>query len=588
MDEKSRLPGPVEQDQRRTSRLRFGISSLLGLLLTAVLLVALQTATWPWTPAPVKTNIILMISDGFGPASVTFSRHFYQALHNDTSPDSTYQSPLDKILVGTHRSRSASSLITDSAAGATAFACARKSYNGAIGVTADGKPCGTVFEAAKRRGLLTGVVVTSRLTDATPACFVAHAASRAEEPLIASQMIGGDQNPLRERTLDLAIGGGGCAFLPKSSPYSCRQDEEDTVEYARQLGWDVRLAFPATRANTSEDHNAAHVLNGPEPRLPFMALLAPSNTPYEIDRVSLPTRFRPPSLAELSDKALEVLSRAEKNDKGFLLMIEGSQIDLCAHNNDPACHAREAIAYQKAIARVTQWVDKHNSKTERTLLISTSDHETGGVTLGRQLSPEYPNYAYYPQRLLNAKHSTPVLTAILIDYVRKQQRSSHPHDDQRLQQFIAHHILGDAGLGFHTEEQGGPPTRAEIQLVLDAVKAEFSFPLASTAPSSSAAGVGAHHGDAYFSHPGLFAEHGSAEPPPITLDVIRRTLSDIAAKRAEIGFSTSGHTGVDINVYAHGYAAHLLAGNQDNTHIATTIQSLLHLDLDAVTRDLNK
>lgn len=40
---------------------------------------------------------------------------------------------LDEMLVGTSRTRSASSLVTDSAAGATAFACGQKTYNGGIG-----------------------------------------------------------------------------------------------------------------------------------------------------------------------------------------------------------------------------------------------------------------------------------------------------------------------------------------------------------------------------------------------------------------------------------------------------------------------
>ncbi len=60
--------------------------------------------------------------------------------------------------------------------------------------------------------------------------------------------------------------------------------------------------------------------------------------------------------------------------------------------------------------------------------------------------------------------------------------------------------------------------------------------------------------------------------------------------QGEIGFSTSGHTGIDINVYAHGdpTTVHKLVGNQDNTNIGTIIQEFPRLDLDAVTRDLNK
>lgn len=558
---------------------------------------------WPWTPRAVKTNIILMISDGYGPASVSFTRHFAQALNNDTDYNSPFQLPLDTILVGTHRSRSSSSLITDSAAGATAFSCAKKSYNGAIGVTPDAKPCGTVFEAAKRKGLLTGVVVTSRLTDATPAAFISHAASRAEEPLIASQMIGGEQNPLGERTLDLAIGGGGCAFLPNSSYASCRQDDQDTVEVARQLGWDVRVAFPT---NTSSDHLYRSLRSGsdlfggervPEPELPFMALLSPSNTPYEIDRVNIPEPLPLKPLSHYASKALELLSGSKQNEKGFILMIEGSQIDLCAHNNDPACHAREALAYHDTIALVKDWVDRHNTKDEKTLLISTSDHETGGVTLGRQLTPDYPNYAYYPQRLLNAKHSTPILTAVLIDFVRLEKRKAHArggHVSEKLvKDFIGEKILGASGLGFEGDVQGGKPTSAEVEAVWKVVKDEI-LSLDSEADRelwSASRYVQHAHTTAFELHGGQDVLHGSSllgPVPGVNLDGIRRVISDIAARRAEIGFSTSGHTGIDINVYAHGAGMHQLVGNHDNTHIGAVIRDILQLDLDSVTRDLNK
>lgn len=72
----------------------------------------------------------MMISDGFGPASETFARQYHN-WKNDLHYKTTF--PLDKIIVGQSRTLSSSSLITDSAAGATAFACALKTYNGAIG-----------------------------------------------------------------------------------------------------------------------------------------------------------------------------------------------------------------------------------------------------------------------------------------------------------------------------------------------------------------------------------------------------------------------------------------------------------------------
>ena len=96
------------------------------------------------------------------------------------------------------------SLITDSSAGATAFSCGIKTYNRAIGLDPLRRPCGTVLEAAKRQGYLTGMVVTAKVTDATPACFASHVTDRDYENAIAEQLIG--LGPLNH-TVDLLFGG---------------------------------------------------------------------------------------------------------------------------------------------------------------------------------------------------------------------------------------------------------------------------------------------------------------------------------------------------------------------------------------------
>lgn len=96
------------------------------------------------------------------------------------------------------------SLITDSAAGATAFTCGIKTFNGAIAVDPLKRPCGTILEAAKRQGYMTGMVVTSKVTDATPACFASHVDNRFKENTIAEQLVG--DTPLN-RTVDLIFGG---------------------------------------------------------------------------------------------------------------------------------------------------------------------------------------------------------------------------------------------------------------------------------------------------------------------------------------------------------------------------------------------
>jgi alkaline phosphatase len=311
-----------------------------------------------------KRNLIFMVSDGMGPTSLTLSRSYKQ--FSEGLPWGA-QLGMEKYLIGQSRTRSTSSLVTDSAAGATAFSCGFKSYNGAISVLDDKTPCGTVMEAAKKAGYMTGLVVTTRLTDATPACFASHVFMRSEEDRIAEQYIG--DSPLG-RVVDLFLGAGRCHFLPNSTVGSCRADDKDIVGLAKERGFtygDSRDGFDALRGG-----DAIH--------LPYLGLFADTDIPYEIDRRSENHIY--PSLDEMTQVALKALSDATKDsEKGFFLMVEGSRIDHAGHANDPAAQVYEVMAYDKAFASVIDFLEKDVTEG---VMVSTSDHETGGLATARR------------------------------------------------------------------------------------------------------------------------------------------------------------------------------------------------------------
>ncbi|KAG5458059.1 MAG: alkaline-phosphatase-like protein [Olpidium bornovanus] len=281
--------------------------------------------------------------------------------------------PLDTILVGQSRTRSTSSLVTDSAAGATAFSCAKKTYNAAIAVDDERVPCGTVLEAAKAKGMITGLVATSRITHATPAAFSAHVVHRDMENEIARQQVG---NYVLGRQVDLLLGGGRCHFMHSSLNGSCRADDDDVWKDAQDAGW----KFIQTRKEFDE-------IDRQHPPFPLAGLFTLDHMSYEIDR----NPNEEPSLKEMAAAALSMLQTAAVSiDKGFFVMIEGSRIDMAAHSNDPAAHVHDILQYQETIAFVKSWVDDHPG----TVMISVSDHETGGLTLARQVSSAYPEYLW--------------------------------------------------------------------------------------------------------------------------------------------------------------------------------------------------
>ena len=310
-----------------------------------------------------KRNLIFMVSDGMGPTSLSLTRSFQQFRSGHGWSE---QLEIDKHLIGQSRTRSTSSLITDSAAGATAFSCAKKSYNGAISVTPDHEPCGTVLEAAKKAGYMTGLVVTTRITDATPACFASHVNMRSEEDRIAEQMVG--DYPLG-RVVDLMLGGGRCHFLPNSTDGSCRSDDRDIVALAKKDFSYIssRSEFDALKA-------------GKNVKLPLLGLFAHDDIPYDIDRQKEDDIY--PSLVEMAETALTALTEATKDSKkGFFLMIEGSRIDHAGHHNDPVAQVHEVLAYDKTMSSVLKYLK--NSPVEG-VMVSTSDHETGGLAAARR------------------------------------------------------------------------------------------------------------------------------------------------------------------------------------------------------------
>lgn len=330
-----------------------------------------------------KRNLIFMVSDGMGPTSLSLTRSFNQFQNGLPWSD---QLVIDQHLIGQSRTRSTSSLITDSAAGATAFSCGLKSYNGAISVLPNHDPCGTVLEAAKKAGYMTGLVVTTRITDATPACFAAHVNMRSEEDRIAEQLIG--DYPLG-RVVDLMLGGGRCHFLPNTTEGSCRDDDKDIVAMAKEKGFsyvDNRKGFNGLKSGA-----AVH--------FPLLGLFANTDIPYEVDRRNEDDIY--PSLHEMAETALKALSDATKNsDKGFFLMIEGSRIDHAGHQNDPVAQVHEVLAYDKAFSSVLEFLEKDPVEA---VMVSTSDHETGGLAAARRMyhdsSPTFLSF-FCPQPIL--------------------------------------------------------------------------------------------------------------------------------------------------------------------------------------------
>lgn len=311
-------------------------------------------------------NVIVMISDGMGPSAVTLTRIV-----------SGKQSlTLDEYLVGTRRTGSQDKVVTDSAAAATAMAAGRLTKNEYVALTSGGLPLGTVLEAAKfQKNMATGLVVKSRITHATPAGFSAHVRDRDDEERIAAQQLG--------LHADLMFGGGTDYYLPESAKGK-RKDKRDLLAEARNAGYQV--------IGTSDELAGSL-------RLPLIGLFNKDGMHFEIDRATT----KEPSLEDMTRQALQLLSARRE---GFFLMIEGSEIDHTAHANDAGALVPEVLCYDAAFAAAIEFARQDG----RTLVVSTSDHDTGGLSI---TGGDVGNTKSGPYRLRAAKASADAMVNMI-------------------------------------------------------------------------------------------------------------------------------------------------------------------------------
>ena len=280
----------------------------------------------PIKPKKVK-NIILLIGDGMGLSQVSASQ-FY----NDKTPNFERFS-----VIGLSKTSSSSDVITDSAAGATALASGIKSYNGSIGVTPDTLAVETIIEQISPKGISTGVISTSAITHATPACFYAHVKSRRLEEEIAHFLVNSEVD---------FFAGGGLKF------FNAREDGNDLLKLLEENNFEVETKKLPTQ--TSKKKQAI--------------LLSDKGMPTMIEG-------RGDFLPEATQLALEYLS---KNEEGFFLMVESSQIDWGGHANDADYLISELLDFDKTLGVALDFAKQDGE----TLVIVTADHETGGFTLG--------------------------------------------------------------------------------------------------------------------------------------------------------------------------------------------------------------
>lgn len=277
--------------------------------------------------AKAPRNVVLMIGDGMSLSHVATLTALNGGKSHITAMAST---------VGLMTTHTADTLITDSAASATAMATGVKTNYHYLGVDPEGRELYNMTDFTREHGLLSGVISVCRLWDATPAAFCCHNIDRDDSEDVMADYLSSN--------VDLAIGAGWQLMRDRS-------DKRDLFEEFQKAGFHTPTTMEQLTA----------IKEGK-----IFATLAERNLPDP--------QLRGDYLKEVSLFALDYL---RDQDKGFFLMIEGSQLDDFGHSAQLDMLMEETADFDRTVGAVVEWAKQDGE----TLVIVLADHETGGLTL---------------------------------------------------------------------------------------------------------------------------------------------------------------------------------------------------------------
>ena len=258
--------------------------------------------------------------------------------------------------------KSANKVVTDSAAAATAIACGEKTDNGMLGMRPDGTRIESVAEVAKKAGRKVGIVTTVTIVHATPAGFYAHNRSRGDSRAIAMDLV--------KSGFDYFAGGGiGGWTQPKGGYFDTNGNFVKLEEGSEAVpGIDPYSLWQTNGYTFVKDDLAA--FKALKPGRPVWCVFGESGMDYALDRDG-----SQPTLAEIVEKGIELLDGPD----GFFLMCEGGKVDYAGHANDAGGSVAEQLSLDDAVKVATRFAKAHPGET---LIVTTGDHETGGLIRG--------------------------------------------------------------------------------------------------------------------------------------------------------------------------------------------------------------
>jgi alkaline phosphatase len=446
--------------------------------------------------APKVKYAFLFIGDGMGLAEVNLTQAYLASKDSiiGFQPLTFTQFPE----VGLVTTYSNSDFITCSSAAGTALASGNKTDNGKVSLSPDKKVIyKTIAETAKEKGKRVGIVTSVSLDHATPAVFYAHQPSRDMYFEIGYQLV--------TSNFDYFAGGG---F--KDPVKTVNGKEVNLMKVAKDNGFN--LVDDLEGYNKLMKSRQKTIVMSPK-------LDAEAAMPYSIDMGTEDL-----TLEDLTATGIMLLEGPE----GFFMMVEGGKIDWAGHGNDAVTSIHEVTAFDQAVAAALSFYNMH---PEETIIVVTSDHETGGLALGNR-DHELNLAALHHQKISLTKLNDLMMAM-------KEKKSGDKEEDFQTLLQLLNFNLGLGSATYQTEL-----TAEEQQLLKDAmIKSIYKDEISK----------------------GLYSDDSP----------VAQLALKIMADKAGISWGTGDHTFIAVPVYAIGPGSEEFSGFMDNTEIPKKLMKVM-------------
>lgn len=302
--------------------------------------------------------IFLFIADGMGTTHVSATESYLSYKAGKLGGEQLLMTQFPYYGMAT--THGAVKNVSCSAAAGTAIACGEKVLGGTIGISRDGVNLKSMAYELKEDGYKVGIFTTVPINHATPAAFYAHNSSRLNYHEISSE--------IPASGFDFFGGSGFLQFNGKDN------DKESTDAILERGGYTVCYGVEEFRnesvgkdkvvfcqAKNRGKSAGYYVSDG----LEELGVKSTGGAVEESDA----------TMSEMLELALEYFG----DEEPFFIMGEGGIIDWASHENRTMSVIDGVLDFDAAIKVAYEFYKKH---PKQTLIVVTSDHETGGMSLG--------------------------------------------------------------------------------------------------------------------------------------------------------------------------------------------------------------